>query len=107
MTIKKLKDSKKHPGLCRLRIDGDMTIYTAERTKQDLLPHIDDYQVFDLDLAKVNEIDTAGLQILLLLKRKADQSKRVVHLSKCSQAVRELLGLYHLQSWFDEQPAVQ
>ena len=100
MKITKLKGSNRRTGCCRLGIAGDMTIYTAQELKDDLLAHGDEYQAFELDLTEVNEIDTAGVQVLLLAQRAAEQAGKTFAISECSETAREVLDLYRLQAVF-------
>ncbi len=96
MPISKLKGSNKRSGLCRLRINGEMTIYSVEEMAQYLSPIWEGYSKFELDLSKVNEIDTAGVQLLLMLSKKVEQSKTSITMLDCSPPVREVLDIYRL-----------
>jgi anti-anti-sigma factor len=89
----------------RLRASGDMNIYSANAMKQQLLAHLQGAQSMDkaaevlLDLSEVVEIDTCGLQILLLAERMATASGRTLRIVDPSAAASEVLalcGLAHL-----------
>ncbi len=81
---------------CRLKVDGEMTIYHAQELKEQLLAHAEASTSLELDLSQVAEIDSVGIQILLLLKREADKAEKNLLVSACGKAVREVLGLYRL-----------
>ncbi len=83
-----------------LKVDGDMTIYHAQELKDELLAYADASAGLDLDLSGVEELDSVGIQILLLLKKAADGEKKNLLISACSAAVREVLGLYRLEELF-------
>ena len=51
----------------KMKIQGDMTIYHAAESKPILLRALDEATDLDIDLSAVSEIDSAGLQLLLLL----------------------------------------
>ncbi len=51
-----------------------MTIYSTWELKDGLLPHLDYGRKLDCVLSVVGEIETAGVQVLLLLKREVDQA---------------------------------
>ncbi len=99
MNITKLKGSNKRSGRCLLKIDGDLTIYNAAESHESLLAFVDDFKGFEVDMTSVNEIDTAGIQLLLQLKRKAAQEEQSIQLSGCNEQVCDLLDLYQLQDW--------
>jgi len=85
---------------CRLRIDGEMTIYSAAEHKSQLLEYLKDGEDLELDLSGVGEMDSAGLQILLLLKRETEKAGHGLHLVNHSQAVFEVLELLKMQAHF-------
>ena len=53
----------------RLSIVDDMTIYNALDQKNRLMSALAEVDMLELDLSHVGEIDTAGLQLLILSKR--------------------------------------
>jgi anti-sigma B factor antagonist len=77
-----------------IRVTGEMTVYTASQIKQPLMDAIagGPPNVL-LDLSGVSELDTAGLQLLLLGQREALVSGRKLKLEAESSAVREVLTL--------------
>jgi anti-sigma B factor antagonist len=88
--------------VCRFRIDGEMTIYTAAEHKSQLLDHLDDCEELELDLSGVGEMDSAGLQILLVLKREMEKAGHSLRLTNHSQAVFEVLELLKMQAHFGD-----
>jgi anti-anti-sigma regulatory factor len=52
-----------------------MTIYQAQAQKEQLLAALAATEHLELDLSAVTEMDTAGLQLLLLLKREVGCSR--------------------------------
>ena len=99
MNITKLKGSNKRSGRCLLQLEGDMTIYNAEKFKENLLEFVEDFKEFEVDMSAVNEIDTAGIQLLLQFKKKAQEEERTIQLLGCNEELCELLDLYQLQDW--------
>ena len=88
--------AKKKGERCKLSVKGDLTIYTAVACKQKLLEALSDSQIVEIDLSKVNEIDTAGVQVLLLAQREARQAGKNAAVTSPSAAVRAVLALYNL-----------
>ena len=86
----------------RLVVTDNMTIYHAQQQKAQLLEALAEGQTLELDLAQVAEIDTAGLQLLLLVKREASQASKAVKLTAHSPAVRELIEFAHLATHFGD-----
>lgn len=76
-----------------------MTIYTACEMKGKLLQKLAKCQAMELDLSQVTELDTAGFQLLALLKREAEQGKKPLELKNHSPAVLDVFELYN----FSEQ----
>lgn len=82
---------------------GEMTIYTAADLKQPLLALLTHDAEIELDLAEVSEIDTAGVQLLLLAKREARRLGKSLRFVNHSQAVVECLDLCDLTAVFGDQ----
>ena len=80
----------------RLRLVGEMTIYAAAELKPRLLDEVAAHAALEIDLAEVSEIDTAGIQLLLLAKREAAAAGKTLALVGHSPAVLELVELYKL-----------
>jgi anti-anti-sigma factor len=82
-----------------LPLDGELTIYRAAELKPLLLQRPDGDAALALDLSQVSEIDTAGVQLLLLARREAALQGRGFGIAAVSPAVAdalELLGLADL-----------
>jgi anti-sigma B factor antagonist len=91
-------ESKNDP--TRLAIEGELTIYTVAQWKPRLLERISASSALELDLSAVNEIDTAGQQLLMAAQLHARALGRPLRVSACSTAVADLLALCWLASWF-------
>jgi anti-anti-sigma factor len=85
-----------------VRIDGEISIYRAAELKQVLLTSLEQTQELELDLAAVTELDTAGVQILMLVKRQALATQRKLHLVAHSPAVLEVFELLNLAAHFGD-----
>ena len=80
----------------RLTLTEDLTIYNALEHKRVLLEALARVDELELDLLPVNEIDTAGMQLLILLKREALRLGKSVNIVAHSQSVRELIDFCNL-----------
>ncbi len=86
----------------RLAIGEDMTIYNANAQKTQLLDALFATEHLELDLSRVAEIDTAGLQLLMLVKREAVQHGKNVSISGHSAAVQQVLDFCNLVGAFGD-----
>lgn len=73
-------------------LSGELTIYTAGEIKLRFAA-LPAGGTLDVDLSGISEIDSAGLQLMLLLKKKPDTEIRFVH---HSAAVLRLVDLANL-----------
>jgi anti-anti-sigma factor len=81
----------------RVHVDGDMTIYTCGALKPVLLEELTAHpDTTELDLSRVMELDTAGLQLLLMAHRQAATSGHDLQVVNPSRVVAEVLELCRL-----------
>jgi len=98
MTITaKVKENVTH-----LTIEDEMTIYTALEQKTELSEYLKPDCELQINLAKVSEIDSAGLQILLFIKQEAIRLNLKFSLVEHSQAIVEVLELLNLGAHFGD-----
>jgi anti-sigma B factor antagonist len=86
------------PTLRVVRLTGELTVHSAAEQKASLLAAIHAADGIELDLSEVAELDTAGLQVLLLAKRESEQLGKVLRLLAPAQAVSDVLAIAHLNS---------
>ncbi len=84
----------------RLVIQEDLTIYHALELKQKLLEALAAEQALELDLSRVTEIDTAGLQLLILAKREAGVLGKALAIVAHSPSVRQTIDFCNLATYF-------
>ncbi|EJL86711.1 anti-anti-sigma regulatory factor (antagonist of anti-sigma factor) [Herbaspirillum sp. CF444] len=95
-------------GHLRLLVNGGFTIFQAAEYKPQLLGVIDNAdEMLEMDLSGVDEIDTTGLQLLLLMKREAALQYKQLFFNGISPAVQNVIDMLHLQGTFDIQPSIQ
>jgi anti-sigma B factor antagonist len=77
-----------------VRVTGEMTVYTASQIKQPLVDATTGGpETILLDLSGVSDLDTAGLQLLLLIHREVLASGRNLLIGPESTIVRDVLTL--------------
>ena len=86
-----------------LIIEGELSIFTAAEQKSRLLAFLQSGDRLEVNLANVGEIDSAGLQLLILLKREASRNGKPLAFVMHSKAVLEILELANLTSAFGDQ----
>ena len=74
-------------------LSGDLTIYTVGEIKTCLSKALQATQYLEIDLSGVTEIDTAGLQLMLLAKRKPGTDVCFVHHSAAALRLVDLANL--------------
>ena len=79
-----------------LSLTEDLTIYHALEQKHMLLDALGSTDELELDLMQVGEIDTAGLQLLILLKKEAQRAGKRLSIVAHSQAVRSVIDFCNL-----------
>jgi len=96
-----LSQERRENRLC-LQAVGEMTIYSAAELKPALLEVLGRSDEIEIDLSGVSELDTSGVQLLILMKREAAAAGKALTLSRHSPAVLEVFELLGLGSWFGD-----
>ncbi len=84
----------------RVCVSGEMIIQHSAELKPLLLAAVQGGPAMEgiqLDLSGVTEIDTAGLQLLLMLRHEASREARAFSVVQVSGAVRRMLDLCKLR----------
>lgn len=97
-----MNDTSETPQVQRLALQEDMTIYNALAIKDTLLGALAGCGELELDLAQVGEIDTTGVQLLILAKREANRLGKSLRLVAHSAAVREVLDFFDIVAYFGD-----
>lgn len=94
--------NKPSPGSHRIAIADDMTIYNAVAQKQQLIDALVAHPQLEIDLSAIAEIDTAGIQLLILVKREARRLDKRITIVAHSQAVSEVVDFFNLAADFGD-----
>lgn len=92
MGIKSVSDND-CDGICRVALDGEVTIYTVGEIKAGLALAILEHDETEIDLGAVDEMDTTGLQLMLMAKRCENKKVRFVNHSVSVLRLLELANL--------------
>lgn len=82
-----------------LSIMGEMTIYQSKELKEAMLGILMTGDIRELDLGEVSEFDSAGFQLIALVRREISEQGRTLTLRHCSQAVKKVLDAYAVSDW--------
>lgn len=79
------------PGITRIDIEGRFSIHTAAELRQRLLDALDAADTVEVDLSRVHEIDSAGVQLMLAARREAGARDKTLRFMNHSPVVREAI----------------
>ena len=102
-----MKEEQKMAKTEALCIEGEMTIYRAMELKEFLFPAARKVNISALDLSAVTEIDTAGVQLLLLAQHAAIGAGQPFEIRSPSAAALEVLTLLGLDQMCAQAEVVQ
>lgn len=85
-----------------LVVRENLTIYHALDQKQVLLDALAATNELELNLSMVAEMDTAGLQLLILLKKEAQRAGKCVRIVAHSQAVSSVIDFCNMAAGFGD-----
>ena len=86
-----------------VRIDGEMNIYHAAELKTPLLELLSKGKDIALDLSLVGDLDTSGLQILMLLSRELNNAGKTFTIIKQGEASFDALTLLNMSASLSNQ----
>ena len=92
--------------IARHAIEGELTIYTAATLRQQLLEWLAEAERLEIDLSRVSEADTAGIQLLVAAKHEAGRRNRELLLTGHARPVVDLMDLFDLGSFFGDQMVI-
>ena len=90
-----------------LAIDGELSIYRADELKHALIEPLQSGVRLVVDLAKVTELDTCGLQLLMLAKRTAKTLGGELQLVGHSPAVVDVFELLNVAAFFGDHLVIE
>jgi anti-sigma B factor antagonist len=88
--------SHNEAGRNSLSIVGDLNIYAAASSRQELFQALEAVEQLEIDLSGIEDFDSSGVQLLLLLKREAGRNRKQLEFVAHSPVVREVIDLLNL-----------
>lgn len=96
------QNQQHNPGQGQFAVQDEMTIYTAAEMKTQLLEQLNLCDELEISLAGVSELDSAGVQIILMLRHEADRQGKKVHFVHHSPAVLDVLEILNLVAYLGD-----
>ena len=84
-----------------LRVTGDMTAYSAQEIKEGVVEKILKADRVELDLSDVEDMDSAGFQLMYAIKKHADSRQMELKLDTYSSVVMTCMKTYNMLAQFD------
>ncbi len=91
---------KRNQENCEFIVTDEMTIYTASQMKKAFLDNLDGCRNVEVSLEHVGEMDSAGLQLMLMLSVEAKRQDIELHFTRHSAAVIDVLETLNLVAHF-------
>ena len=85
-----------------LRLEGELTIYSVTEARDALSAALDQQPSLQLNLAAVEELDTAGVQLLAWMKQEARRRGKALAFTGHSPAVVEVFDLLQVAGIFGD-----
>ncbi len=83
--------------ICKINLNGEITIYTVKDLKESLVDHIDRFSGIRIDLSAVDRIDTAGFQLLLCTMRENQGDDTRIRFNVPSDEVKSIFEFYRCE----------
>jgi anti-sigma B factor antagonist len=95
---------KKTKDLTTLVLDGELTIYTVAQVKDMLFADKDSItDQIAVNLEKVAELDTAGIQLLLFAKSVYSNTNKNLFISSSNELVDSVLDVFDVANIFQKE----
>lgn len=85
----------------RVRLGGELTVYQARELRDALLGKLRGSPALELDLSRVEVMDTAGFQLLLALRKESSAVKKRFAITAQSPATASVLRLFNMEEYFE------
>lgn len=92
-----------HSNHCKVALVGKCTVYNTIKLKDTLLSVIQSNENILIDLAKVNDFDTAGMQLFISAKNTAKKYNKKIKFVSHPDCVLAIMDLYGLVGFFGDK----
>lgn len=95
-----IKITQKRNNSTEITISGELTIYCAMEFYKQHLQTIKLKALTILNLSGINEVDTAGIQLLIMLFKEISNQQSQCQLKSISSALQEYSNIFSLEGYF-------
>jgi anti-anti-sigma factor len=96
----KVKITQKRNNSTEITVSGELTIYYVGELFQQYFKTLTFKEHVVVKLAAIEEIDTAGMQLLLMLFKAISQNNSAYTIQTISNSITEYSALFNLQHYF-------
>ena len=90
----KITEKKKNKDKLSIAIEGNLTIYSVKELKDKFSGYLEENKNFEVDLSAVDAVDTAGFQLIALLRKEvSDRNKNFKVINPSNEVIR-IFDLY-------------
>jgi anti-anti-sigma factor len=93
--------------MAHVHVSGELTIYNVVRMRQQLATAVGPEDSLSIDLGEVAEIDTAGIQLLMTMKRERECAGLEFILSNHSESVLSAFEHLGLLPYFNDPVVIK
>ena len=86
----------------QLAPEGELTIFTAADLKAQLAAALEVSPELEINLSQISEMDSAGLQLLIVAKNECQARNGSLRLTGHSPAVMEVLDICNMAAFFGD-----
>ncbi len=104
MRIEKTYDKDRR---CVITCAGPLTAMSVKNAWLDIFPYLRAYDMLVLDLKSLDDIDTAGIQLLAVLKKNAHLTRTKVKFINHSAPALKLIEMYGVTGLFRDKIVLQ
>ena len=90
----KLTEKKKDKNKLSVKIEEDLSIYSVKEVKNRLADYFSNIRDIEFDLSAVDKVDTAGFQLLSIIRKEVESKNRSFSIVKPSGEIKRIFALY-------------
>jgi anti-sigma B factor antagonist len=90
----KIQEIKKDDEKVLFSIEGDLSIYSVKELKNSLETYFENIKNIEFDLSAVDKVDTAGFQLLEMLKKEVAAKDKTFSIINPSNEIIRIFNLY-------------
>ena len=98
-------DSQRNENTLLLNLDADLTAASVNGVKSEILGQMDDgLNAVELDLAKVEMVDSTGISLLISIQNSLKKKSGSLSLMNTSEDIMHMFKLMRLDKYFQVNP---